>query len=643
MIAISTIQKILYYKQKYLPIGQAQNNPIDLVEILKKHFGEDGSTFLTNLTNAYDSLKLEVGDLNIGLSKFTSIQETLNGEIKKTVSEITLLEERESDLTSTFKIGTQELALRSKAYNNLQESIGATSSEMASYRAILEKTSELSGELFASLVSKKDGTQGINTYIERQMVANQYLARNTDLTDDNAASLAEYAAGVGRSLDEQVMATDALASSYEGVIAKSTAFEIISKGIAELSADVRQQYGRIPGNLETAVLKSKMLGVSMAQLNKTGEGLLDIESSVGKEIEYQLLSGKRLVDQQGKSITNQYRVATLNGDAVKQADLLKQVYITQKEVLSGNNILAKKALADSMGMTTQELMTMYEKQKVQEQIVAAYEREGRTKKEQADIEKLLADPEKMKKFKISLEQSKDKKDKDLLESIKTLEKNAETRMSPAEKIEKKLQHIIDKGLNVRINPADLGKARDEAGRYVKGVQDNTKFLREEAAMKKIGGIQAKRAMGTSIINAGTSFAKGVPVAGTAINKGLEYVQKGQNKLRGEEMTGTKTKTNINTGKPQKAGDAVIGINDGIIKFNDKDKLTVVASPFGTMNEKVADKITNPANSGGPSIDTNSIVSAIQSALGNINITVALDPMAIDKEIKFRQGSLNGKS
>ena len=56
--------------------------------------------------------------------------------------------------------------------------------------------------------------------------------------------------------------------------------------------------------------------------------LLDIESSVGKEIEYQLLSGQRLV-KNGKSLTNAYREATLAGNMEQQADIMKDVLETQ--------------------------------------------------------------------------------------------------------------------------------------------------------------------------------------------------------------------------------------------------------------------------------------------------------------------------
>ena len=59
--------------------------------------------------------------------------------------------------------------------------------------------------------------------------------------------------------------------------------------MADLSADIQLQYGKMPGSLELAVIKAKQLGINMAQLNTTGQNLLNIESSIGQEMEYQLL------------------------------------------------------------------------------------------------------------------------------------------------------------------------------------------------------------------------------------------------------------------------------------------------------------------------------------------------------------------
>ena len=73
--------------------------------------------------------------------------------------------------------------------------------------------------------------------------------------------------------------------------------------MANLAPQLQLQFSRIPGNLELAVLKARTLGTTFGEIASIGNKLLDIESSIGGELEYQLLSGQRLVDQNGKSLT----------------------------------------------------------------------------------------------------------------------------------------------------------------------------------------------------------------------------------------------------------------------------------------------------------------------------------------------------
>ncbi len=132
----------------------------------------------------------------------------------------------------------------------------------------------------------------------------------------------------------------------------------------------------------------------------------------------------------------------------------------------------------------------------------------------------------------------------------------------------------------------------------------------------------------------------------------------------------------------KADDAFM-MHDGVIKFDDRDKFTMIASPYGAMHESVADKIigkpnnnevnsepvtkmqpiiqpaTNNSldidrrmamlsgmsgNTNNNNLNSNDIAKAIQQAitagLSNVSWVVNLDPMAVDKAIKFNSGKLN---
>jgi hypothetical protein len=353
----------------------------------------------------------------------------------------------------------------------------------------------------------------------------------------------------------------------------------------------------------------------------------------------------------------------------KQADIMKDVLETQSATLDGNNMLAKQALADSMGLQLKDLMYMNEKKHLQEQITESMG-------DAYDLDTIFADPSKKKAFELELidkskstdPQIKAQAEKTLV-ALDKLAKSDENRRSPAENIDKRLASMQDQGLNVKIiGGDDLKKARTAAGTFQEKMSATYDITASPTFQQYLGALQESRITTQTLSTGISDLVKIIPGFGGSIAKLVTYIEKTLTNLKGgvdpasiktESMQTSPTSTGALTATPQ---DAVIGINDGVIKFNDKDKLTVVASPFGTMNEKVADKITNPKtnNSSGAeitqltnainsllskqttpqSMDNKSIVSAIQSALGNINITVALDPMAIDKEIKFRQGSLN---
>jgi len=681
MIAISTIHMILQHKQKYSPIGQANPGSINdpegakLALLITKQFGELADKIFPKINALMSEFDGKISVSNVGASVMTKQFETLSGTIQDTIKQMTFLEQREASLTSTFKTGTQVLALRTKAFTTLQKSISATNDQMAQYRSSLEAPSGgLSGQLFAKIAESAEYAGKVaakvaagtateaekaesaklataQNYLDNQVKAFHYLSQNTNLTAEQQSSFNLYAAGTNKTLAEQVAATQAVADAVGSAIDPATAFSIITEDIAGMSSDLRQQYNKIPGSLEVAVLKSKQLGVSMDQLNKTGKGLLNIEESVGKEIEYQLITGKRLLDTRGNSITQQYREATLMGDAKKQAQLMQQVYITQNDVLEKGNVLQKEALAETLHMSTQDLMNMYEKQKVQDKI---NEKLGIGAAEYAEI---LDSPELEKSYNLKVQELAGN-DKETADALNLLNKKDAAAKGPATVWYEKALSVWDTGLNVKITGGGLKEARAQGKSYGDQMVGLNKFQQEQGLQDQLGKMQLKANAGTTIATAIKGISDGIPLLGTALSKFTDLIKAFNEKfLYGSKMEGSKKETTAG----QKQQDAVVGINDGVIQFNENDKLTVVASPYGTMNEKVADKIVGaqaPNNSSvdtnaivaaiqqglsstnNSSVDTNAIVGAIQKAMGNISITVAVDPMAIDKEIKFRQGSLN---
>jgi hypothetical protein len=665
MTAISTI--ISLYKQKYHSVNRSTNPGSNvrrsgdeaILNWKKGNLGGLGGTPSTIGTDIGNAVKYNdaIASLNVGLSIFQDIQQKINGSLIDMVESITMFEDREKKLTQTFKVGTKELALRTLAYNKLQTTLKATNDEMAEYRANMEANSAFSGKAFAKAINNE------NTYIKRQITAQSYLKKNTDLTSDQIQSLELYAAGSGRALDRQILATDKLAQSMEDGIAPSETNETIFASIADLSSDIRMQYKGMGGNLEMAVLKAKRLGISMEQLHKTGAGLLNIEESVGKELEYQLLSGRRLVDADNNSLLNAYREATITGDMTKQANIMNQILETQADVLNGRNFAAKEQLATTLEMSAKDLMYMKEKKDLQDLI----NKSGAS----GNVDELLKSSQAMKAFKTNLLQTGAVASDTILKGILSLETNTENRRSPAEKMYAELLSYRQTGLNVKIkDEANLNDARKAATDYKTAISKPfDKLLQNSAIASLVGGYNIIAQSSTIMENAIKSVSKSIPFFSTIMIEAVDKMRLAVKAVLGLHgmQPGDRNKdlTNPPGGGKGTHKDAILNINDGVIaKFHPNDKITtVVASPYGAMNERIAGKIANPKpnNSSTAQIiqltaainklistqpapeqtNNKSIVSAIQTAMGNVNITVALDPMAIDKEIKFRSGNLNG--
>jgi hypothetical protein len=137
--------------------------------------------------------------------------------------------------------------------------------------------------------------------------------------------------------------------------------------ISSMGADVATQFGRVPGQLEAATMKARLLGTTMGELSAVGDQLLNIESSIGTEMEYQQLTGHRLLTDSGKSLTNEYRMAQLKGDGVKQAELMKQFLEKEGDTLK-NNYIARQKASELFGIDGAKLLEMNAQLKLQKEL-----------------------------------------------------------------------------------------------------------------------------------------------------------------------------------------------------------------------------------------------------------------------------------
>jgi hypothetical protein len=170
---------------------------------------------------------------------------------------------------------------------------------------------------------------------------------------------------MGQSSEEALVKINEMSTALEeftGISAVQQQSQII-QDIASMGADLQLQYGGVGNKLEVATMKARLLGTSMESLHGTGQSLLNIESSIGAEMEYQQLTGRRLLDNQGKSLTNEYRMATVTGNATKQAELMNQFIASEGDTLE-KNLFARQKAAELMGTDEATLAKMIQKRKL---------------------------------------------------------------------------------------------------------------------------------------------------------------------------------------------------------------------------------------------------------------------------------------
>ena len=167
------------------------------------------------------------------------------------------------------------------------------------------------------------------------------------LTEASAARIAEISQSLGGSMTTFNAKAIKAGSTVEGI---NVSAKDILTDISELSSETLINFGRNPEELGRAVVEARKLGISLEKVNQIGESLLNFESSIGAELEAELLTGKELNLEKA-------RLAALTGD---QAALMKEVAEQAGSLAEFEemNVLARQSLAQSLGMSVGEMGTM---------------------------------------------------------------------------------------------------------------------------------------------------------------------------------------------------------------------------------------------------------------------------------------------
>jgi hypothetical protein len=329
-----------------------------------------GITPNTGSLGSFIEALTKLGD-GVIASKVVKVNQDISKSLEAATEAAAFFEKRTSALNKQLGLSSKAAAVLNQGLINTADELNAgvapafqiSNIEMQKYAISMQK---LLPTLNQTNLSNNKFYKG---QIQVQNVLRQSIGLSAELTD----SYTQYAAQNEGNAAQQLKFTRQLALLQQGIdesaITENTVdqmgfFKQITQDIADAGSEIQIQYGtRLQGSLELSVMKARKFGFSIKDVAKMGDKLLDIESSIGEELEYQLLSGRRLVNDQGESLTNKMREAVLQGDMNKQADALNEIIMQEGDHLK-NNMFARKQLAKTLGIEEKQLASALQKKMI---------------------------------------------------------------------------------------------------------------------------------------------------------------------------------------------------------------------------------------------------------------------------------------
>jgi len=339
-------------------IESIMNNADETVDAINR-LGKGAMEAAKNMTSGAS----EGEKIVFGLNQQNAIYDGILSKQRSYIENTLTLENTNKSITKTFGVSVKQAAEMSQQFAQIGQLNGLTHKTTIAMGEAIKKNVVA----FAKEVEYRgEASLANNEYYVGLIASQKILTRNLKLTEDQAAQIQGWAAQTGKDTTVQLYNTELLTKAITDQTGLTISTKEIYEEIAERGEEIQMQFGRMPGRLELAAVKAKSLGLTLSEMKQTGENLLNIESSIGQELEYQLLSGRRLVDQvSGKSLTNTIREATLRGDMSAQADAMYKILEQEGDVLQ-NNLFARKQMASLLQMDEASLSRAMQKKKLLE-------------------------------------------------------------------------------------------------------------------------------------------------------------------------------------------------------------------------------------------------------------------------------------
>ena len=202
----------------------------------------------------------------------------------------------------------------------------------------------------ASALTKEMGVHADAIFDKETLTEATEMVELMGMSNEQMASLVKYSKFSNTNLKENNKAIIEQLNNFNKVNKTGITGGHIFKEISKVSSSIALSLGGNPQKIANAVAEAKKLGLSLEQVNKTADALLNFEDSISAELEAELLTGKDINLEQA-------RLLALNNDMV---GLTKEIGSNQEIInsfLTGNRI-QQNAIGQALGMSREEISQM---------------------------------------------------------------------------------------------------------------------------------------------------------------------------------------------------------------------------------------------------------------------------------------------
>lgn len=145
------------------------------------------------------------------------------------------------------------------------------------------------------------------------------------------------------------------ARAIELATGETSVFRDMLNAVGAVSSETRQEFRGTTEELAEAAFQATRMGTTLDKVRKSSEGYLNIEQSIQKELEAQLMTGINMASEM-----NQMRIASFTGDYDEVLRIQNKLIEENFEAIREKGPVAVRSFAASLNLTTEELANQYE-------------------------------------------------------------------------------------------------------------------------------------------------------------------------------------------------------------------------------------------------------------------------------------------